>query len=410
MIKLLLADDEPVIVRGLKKLIDWNQLGIEVIGEAFGGKQAERMIFDFKPSIVISDICMPELSGIEILKMIRENGLNTKVIFLSGYRDFNYARDAVTLGAIDYLLKPIDKDHLEGAVRKAIAALDRELEDIRLRSKLSTLETEARDAAADKYLDRLELDRVVPEDIRRIFASYGMDGENGYFTFLSIGINDLIQKNDVLSEQEMRLIRFSVFNQIAHWIGRDRGIVFHMGDRICAVLRDDGPDTGAEHSKTVAEGIRRHINSSLHIGITVGIGDTVQGVRQIQKSHAGSMKMLDEKALSKGVASGASDIRKVKDYIEKHYMENITLDTVAGIACMNAYYFSSFFKKHTGENFKDFLTRLRMEKALQLLLNTDMKTYEIAEQVGFNDARHFSGMFRKYYGKNPLEYKNSLHL
>jgi two-component system response regulator YesN len=91
-------------------------------------------------------------------------------------------------------------------------------------------------------------------------------------------------------------------------------------------------------------------------------------------------------------------------------MENITLDTVAGIACMNAYYFSSFFKKHTGENFKDFLTRLRMEKALQLLLNTDMKTYEIAEQVGFNDARHFSGMFRKYYGKNPLEYKNSLHL
>ena len=95
---------------------------------------------------------------------------------------------------------------------------------------------------------------------------------------------------------------------------------------------------------------------------------------QIPKSYSTSVQEVNYK-YSLG---NDSAISRVKVYIEENYKSNITLETVANLTFMNAYYFSSFFKKHTGENFKDFLTGVRMEKALKILMSSDKKTYEIA--------------------------------
>ncbi|MNI65389.1 Bifunctional transcriptional activator/DNA repair enzyme AdaA [compost metagenome] len=101
-------------------------------------------------------------------------------------------------------------------------------------------------------------------------------------------------------------------------------------------------------------------------------------------------------------------LMQVKAYVEEHYAENITLESMAALLYMNPYYFSSFFKKHTGQNFKTFLTEVRLNHALRLLLQSDLMVYEIAELVGYNNARHFSDMFKKKYGKLPQEYKQSM--
>lgn len=98
---------------------------------------------------------------------------------------------------------------------------------------------------------------------------------------------------------------------------------------------------------------------------------------------------------------------QVKAYVEEHYAENITLESMAAMLYMNPYYFSSFFKKHTGQNFKHYLTEVRMNHARRLLLQSSLMIYEIAEQVGYNNARHFSDMFKKKFGKLPQEYKQS---
>ncbi|MNJ46205.1 HTH-type transcriptional regulator YesS [compost metagenome] len=103
----------------------------------------------------------------------------------------------------------------------------------------------------------------------------------------------------------------------------------------------------------------------------------------------------------------AVQLGEIKAYIEEHYAENITLDSMASLIYMNPYYFSSFFKKHTGQNFKQYLTEVRMKHAVRLLLETDMMIYEISDRVGYNNARHFSDMFKKMYGKLPQEYKQS---
>lgn len=119
MYKVVLADDEPMIIRGLKKMVDWERLNAVLVGEAENGEQLCRLVREVKPDIVISDIAMPVKSGLDIIRQMYEEGLHTKVIFLTGFQEFSYAKSAVTYGAVDYLLKPVRKEELEKAVLQA---------------------------------------------------------------------------------------------------------------------------------------------------------------------------------------------------------------------------------------------------------------------------------------------------
>ncbi|MNZ75282.1 HTH-type transcriptional regulator YesS [compost metagenome] len=121
------------------------------------------------------------------------------------------------------------------------------------------------------------------------------------------------------------------------------------------------------------------------------------------------VRLFDYVFRSMEVDSGNKDkllMAKVTKYIEEHYAEDITLESVSGLAFMNPYYFSSFFKKHMKQNFKQYVTEVRMKQAVRLLIHTDQMVYEIAENVGYNNARHFSDMFKKQYGQLPNDYRN----
>lgn len=98
--RMILADDEPMIIRGIQKLLDFGQLGIEIVGEYTDGKSAMKGILEQKPDLALLDISMPEMTGVEILKTCRDMGLDTKVIFISGFQEFEYARAAVQYGAV----------------------------------------------------------------------------------------------------------------------------------------------------------------------------------------------------------------------------------------------------------------------------------------------------------------------
>jgi len=102
------------------------------------------------------------------------------------------------------------------------------------------------------------------------------------------------------------------------------------------------------------------------------------------------------------------DIIHAREYIEKHYMENLTLEVLAGEIHMNPYYFSSFFKKSSGENFKDYLNKVRMKHGVSLLVSTDKKTAEIARETGFRDHRAFAELFHRFYGETPTSYRRRI--
>ena len=101
------------------------------------------------------------------------------------------------------------------------------------------------------------------------------------------------------------------------------------------------------------------------------------------------------------------EIRRIEKYLEEHYMEGISLESMAEVFSMNPYYFSSYFKKNMGENFKTYLTELRMTRAEILLRTTDRKTYQIAREVGYKNVRQFNENFKVKYGMSPSEYRKS---
>ena len=127
--KVLLCDDEAVIVRGLRRLIDWEALGVEVAGEATDGEMAAELIGRTRPDLVVSDIRMPKLSGLDVMANVQSGEYTPKFIFISGYGEFEYAQRALAGGAVDYLLKPVSAEALEKSVRKALGLMEHSSEE-----------------------------------------------------------------------------------------------------------------------------------------------------------------------------------------------------------------------------------------------------------------------------------------
>ncbi|XEC95842.1 response regulator [Paenibacillus tarimensis] len=172
MYTVLIVDDEPWVAYGVKQLIDWESLGYIVIGEAYNGLTALEAILEKKPKVVISDIRMPGLDGIELLEQIRHNQMDTKVILISGYAEFEYAQKAVQLGAFDYLLKQVDQNKLTDT----LVRLNKELEE--KEKSLKSL-----DLFLDDLFDIFEPDHKMK--VHNFLASRGIEFDDPHYRFVS---------------------------------------------------------------------------------------------------------------------------------------------------------------------------------------------------------------------------------
>lgn len=128
MYKVLIIDDEVIIRKGLRNIIDWKDLDCEICGEASDGMEGIELINKFKPDILITDIKMPEIDGLTMIKNVKEKISNCKIIILTGYRDFEYLQEAIRIGAFDYILKPSKIENITQILNKAKISLDKERE------------------------------------------------------------------------------------------------------------------------------------------------------------------------------------------------------------------------------------------------------------------------------------------
>lgn len=526
-ISVVLADDEPIILKGLGKLIPWDQYGMEIVGYAYDGKELLDAIEDCKPDIVISDISMPHFSGIDIIKEIERRQLPIKIIFISAYQEFSYARDAVAYGAVDYLVKPVKKSELEGVISKALSQILQENEEGMRRNKLHLLERKNRDNEMGGWLAQLA-EGVLSEHSEGY--SYLMEKLDGpLFTVGVVSIDPAGNDNDRWPAQTQKLVEFAIHNIVQECLAlHGKGYSLVQNGAFIYVLGHEAREVSVQ----LAEAIKVNILRYLKLKVSVGVGEPVGRLLQLKQSGEQAKQALDMtyfqglnrviyfrkleqrkdsenewftiqsqiiKALTEGewerVLSAAQSlldviksatvgnrqlavstcfssllyivqevkkagipmsdlgfdiqhlqqrletyatyaemcegvyemlqelysrlgdkpgikeqtlIARVVQYIEEHFMEDISLESAAAVAFMNPYYFSSFFKKHIKRNFKQYVTDLRMERAIELLKNTDMMVYEIAEKVGYNNARHFSDMFKKQTGKLPQEFKNAI--
>lgn len=165
MYKVLIVDDKALIRKGIISSIDWEALNIELVGEADNGTHALESIKLNKPDIVVTDIRMPDMDGIELLKNISESGSQIVTIVISGYDDFEYAKKAIKYGSIDYIMKPISPAELNESLRRAHSILNS--------SKVHT--TTKEQSLRDLFLKSIKEVNVSNEEYRILYESYYLD-------------------------------------------------------------------------------------------------------------------------------------------------------------------------------------------------------------------------------------------
>lgn len=365
MIKVFLVEDEAIIRRGIKKNVEWEKNGFEFVGEAGDGEYAYPQILKTEPDILITDIKMPFMDGLELSHLVKKILPNTKIIILSGYNEFEYAKEAITIGISEYLLKPVTAASLTAVLRKVKEEIREEKEKSRLLERYF-VSYEKYNAFLDKT-DYTGVDRKLIQD----FLKLGSAGEEGMFIdeyLAAVGENNY---RSFLLRQYMTIDIFFCVQE------------FLKGLSVCA--DEIPPELG--DIKYIPK-------------IVVSEEQTVSYLKELFAFA------ISERDRVSGNRYG-SLIDTAKQYLAEHFESNdVSLNTVAAQVGVSSSYFSSIFKQETGQSFVEYLTKLRIDKACELLRCTTLRTSEIGERVGYNDPHYFSATFKKVTGVSPKDYKN----
>ncbi len=376
--KLLIVDDEPVIVKGLSQLLDYAALGFDTLLSATKGSDALALLRTEKPEAMLSDIAMPGLSGLELLRLIRAENIMTQVIFISGYRSFEYAQEAVALGAKDYLVKPVSIEKLTADLKAISAEHQERMEHSLLQRHLQTITGE------QEIMPSLETMDVQKQPC--CFMAFHLAVDSGQNS-LSAG-----------------LMHFSAISKGEAYCTEHGAIAFMKDEYLCVVVRGQNDEACRDAAETMANSCSHLVERAMSRPFNYVIDRKV--LRSTQEIPAAWQRCRDMLAMPHHDQQTADSlIDKMKDYIAAHYGEDLTLDAMSEQFAMNSSYFSSFFHQKTGAKYKDYLTRVRMTEAKRLLMQTDLKVYEISQRVGYNDVRYFSQAFLKATGVLPKEYR-----
>jgi two-component system, response regulator YesN len=522
MYKVLIADDEPLILEGIESIINWEEMGLEIVGKVLDGSEAIKVAERTKVDIIITDIKMPVMDGLELIRTVRDKGLNSKFVILSGYNDFEYVKKAITLGIENYLLKPVNKDEMKSTLINTIEKIENELlQKIHQREDMNVLKQNllyrwvTNAISIDELLDKSEL------------VGISLNYQQFAVSIVKILHN---KKSSSKYQNNSSLMVFAVYNICSEIISQgNSGICFcDLSGNVVLVFMDGNLDKGQMNQ--VLENCMANINKYLELDIFISTGEIQPDLDSVHLSYAQSRELQDyflvmpsntridyetignssvdgnkineidikclqdiitsknkdritdfldaifnrpelSQALSRPFAQSIAveilfsisnyikknsvgsaprfenlkmsfssslsvksleDVRKwlqqvlsatidfisseeananplvkqVLTYINANYTKELSMKSLSDTFKVNAAHLGQLLKKETGEMFSDYLNRIRVEKAMELLSNTDLKAGKISEMVGYLDSNHFFKCFKKVTGISPTEYRN----
>lgn len=527
MYKIMLADDEGIVIDSLKFLIE-KEFGDKCrIEYAKTGRSVVELAESFRPDIAIMDIHMPGINGIDSMKEIRKT--NSKVIFIvmSAYDKFDYAREAIKLGVLEYITKPMEKNRLIAVLKKAMDIVDMEREtrsnDLRNKEKLETVipmiengliydillqEHFAEDIANYKNLLGIE------EDYAYMLTLVYGDTREGNFMTNAVGSSVKIQQQYQVVREEIKsyfncvvgpvmankisvLVPFKQermeYGERTSVIETARKLVHSLKERFAVSFRigisrvgelskmkeahDEAVNAllittaSVAHVDDLPIGCNYEENYPIHLEKQlfemIGKGDTdraimtarsffdwmlenhaddvmdirlkclefilfaeqiayekggmvyrfrnrkdylttvmsIENYEQMKNWFLDKISICCKNILSKRKESSNNTVYLAKEYIMENYNKMLNLDEVSYYVNISPYYFSKIFKEETGENFIEYLTNIRIEKAKELLNHSDYSMKEIGVMVGYADPNYFSRTFKKKVGVTPTEYR-----
>ncbi len=343
--RVLLVDDDVIVMKGLRQMIPWQQLHAHIVGEARNGEEALEIARAHHPDLIITDIKMPIMDGLELCRRIHMEMADTAMVLLSAHEDFDYARQAMQYGVQRYIVKPIS--------RRDIDELIEYIRDL----------SQRKHKQHDHYT-----------------SLFGRELEQHCMEALQAG--DLLFFKQLFDHQlavelppaEIKALCVRVLNLLFDFCQR------MDGERQTTVGEWDGQLHCLLDLKTSAEVIAFTCEKC---------ADVVQHVSE--KRDARQHVLVDY----------------VKEYVQQHLGDaDLSLASIADQLNRAPAYVSAVFSQSAGMKLGSYITSTRMEKARRLLLDPAMPIYAISEQLGFQDAHYFARVFKKSEGMTPSEYRN----
>ncbi|UQZ86273.1 putative response regulatory protein [Paenibacillus konkukensis] len=391
MWNLLVVEDETIVRIGLRYMIDWESRGVRWKAEASSGEEALRIVETEEIHIVITDIRIPGMDGLELAKRIKSAYPGVQIVFISSYDNFAYAKEALRLGAVDYLHKPtMDDEEVAGTLDKVVALLEETRGD-----KRRTAEGDRSGyllSLLDKYT--FPADPFLAEFETEAFAS-------GYWLTVFRMRDDAVP-----SRTDPDSLRFlSVQYLIDEYVSRDwGGPVFHRNHRemiwIAPAKARRGAVDPAERSKYL-EHLRHKVLELLNAAVIYSASSSYSRLNELPDAYMEALLQFPVNQQSDNFI-----VRKAKEYVDEHLLEDVTLTKVAAEIHVSPGYLSRVFLKEIGENFSDYVIRNKLELAQKLLRGTTKKVYEIAAEIGYTNPHYFSKLFKDRMGLAPLDYRN----
>lgn len=345
MFKVFVVDDECLVIEGIRLLMEDVNVECEIVGSAYDGISAWNQIQQVKPDVLITDIKIPGIDGLDLIRKCKKYFPQILAIVISGFQEFVLAQKAIELGVIGYVDKPITGQKLEDVLRKA--------ETIHFKNMLE--ESHRRNFAG-------KVDQLTEELL-----------DENYETVLEM-VEQL--KKEFLSEQPaIEEYRWNMF-------------------MICTSV------VGCYYDNTNASIPEKHFPSYKNLSFLTTYEAVDQYVDAVISNIIGKMKAEHE-----GVTHGS--IKNLIMYIEEHYNEDISLNQLADMLKMSPVYLSSLFKEETGISYVRYLTDIRIARAKELLSQGHL-VREVCEMVGYPNYRYFCDLFKKHTGVTPTEYKGTV--
>lgn len=532
MWRAVIIDDDNHTLKGLSNSIEWNAYEIEIVGLAKNGEEGLMLVREHDPHIILTDIYMPRMNGIEMLQHIRDDKNEAEVIILSGYQDFEYARSAVKLDVEDYLSKPVTLEEIHRVVDRTVKKLGNKNKQIQEEKMFNDfiennlpitqslifkgfLEGKRNDSpylhnilknvlnidpeaycftvfiieigkshtyinysSSDWSLVQYAVNNVANEIIennknvyiienhgnlitllffapRNMFAvqaeierlgKYKIQAFKDYLkiqSWVAVGSTvenlheirnsyneamnllaerDNIPDRDVLTKENLETKTVNAFRRpiesyhsiIHHVINGESDLAKQKSKELIEHLSEinnfnltEVRNIGIEFFGILITSLYNQGTSMESIHSEVGVYKEVSYFHSIRDLEQWITRLIDSvcgKIINLSTTKHSKTIDFMKQYVNQHYNEEITLDIISEKVFFTKNYLSQIFKQDTGENFKNYLTRVRMEKAKELMQNSHLKIYEIAEVVGYNNTTYFSQLFKKYTGLNPSDF------
>ena len=287
-IKVFLVEDEMVIRRGIKNSIDWEKEGYIFCGEASDGELAYPMIIKEKPDILITDIRMPFMDGLELCKLVKKELPNIKILILSGYDEFDYAKEAIRLGVTEYLLKPISSGKLLEALNGVSESIRREKEDKDLVRKYMEEMRENTEHEKQKFFEQMIAGNLSMADALETGKKYEMNLSAGMYNLLlfrfTLGEENR-KSGELLGEAEYAIEKLT--ERLEYVFEFQRGV-----EGWAFLLMADNEEQMSERVKELSKDLEEIMKNYSTIAYFGGIGQPVASLRELEESFREAERAL----------------------------------------------------------------------------------------------------------------------